>query len=283
MGMCSIDYAIDKDEKHIYLYSMELDIYQVDAFSKGPFTGNPAAVVPLESWLSDDILQKIAEENNLSETAFFVKENDIYHIRWFTPAVEVALCGHATLASAFVIFNELSHEGDLIQFTCKSGPISVKRSDDMLTLDFPTDQLEKQSDILSVLSEALGVKILELYKGRDDLMCIVESQDQVESLTPDFRLLKSVGMRGVLVTAPGRDVYDFVSRGFFPQSGIDEDPVTGSAHTSLTPYWSKRLGKTELYASQLSKRKGYLHCTYKFDRTLISGRADLYLRGKIMI
>ncbi len=283
MGMCSLDYAIDKEGKHVYLYSMELDIYQVDAFSKGPFTGNPAAVVPLETWLPDEILQKIAEENNLSETAFFVKKNDLYHIRWFTPAVEVALCGHATLASAFVIFNELSHQRDEIHLTCKSGPISVKRSGDMLTLDFPTDQLEKQTEIPSALRKALDVEITELYKGRDDFMCIVDSQDQVEELMPDFGLLKSVGMRGVLVTAPGRDTFDFVSRGFFPQSGIDEDPVTGSAHTSLTPYWSKRLGKTELNACQLSNRRGYLHCTYKVDRTLISGNAGLYLRGKIMI
>ena len=281
MGMCQLDNY--EDMMKAYLRSMELDIYQVDAFSRGPFTGNPAAVVPLESWLSDDILQKIAEENNLSETAFFVKVGDVYHIRWFTPAVEVALCGHATLASAYVIFNELGHDKDEIHLICKSGPISVKRSGDLLTLDFPTDQLEKQTEIPSTLTKALNAEILELYKGRDDYMCVIDSQDQVEALTPDFALLKSVGMRGVLVTAPGRDVLDFVSRGFFPQSGIDEDPVTGSAHTSLTPYWAKRLGKTELNASQLSKRKGYLHCTYKVDRTLISGKADLYLRGKIMI
>ena len=262
---------------------MELDIYQVDAFSKGPFTGNPAAVVPLESWLSDDVLQKIAEENNLSETAFFVREGDVYHIRWFTPTVEVALCGHATLASAYVIFHELGFADDVINLTCKSGPISVQRDGDSMTLDFPTDQLEKQSEIPAALSDGLNADIVELYKGRDDYMCVVGTQDQVEALKPDFGLLKSVGMRGVLVTAVGNNEYDFVSRGFFPQSGIDEDPATGSAHTSLTPYWAKRLGKNKLIACQLSKRKGYFHCTYKVDRILISGSADLYLRGKIMI
>lgn len=262
---------------------MVLDIYQVDAFSKGPFTGNPAAVVPLTEWLSDQLLQQIAEENNLSETAFFIKEVDKYHIRWFTPAVEVALCGHATLASAFVIFTELGHTEEVVHFNCKSGPISVTKDGDLLTLDFPTDQLEKLPKISNDLVTGLGIRPQELWKGRDDLMCILRSQNEVESLQPDFGILKSLKARGVLVTAPGDDELDFVSRGFFPQSGIDEDPATGSAHTTLTPYWSKRLKKTNLSACQLSNRKGHFQCVDKGDRTLISGKADLYLRGKVYV
>ncbi len=273
----------DSLDSSFYLGPMELDIYQVDAFSNGPFTGNPAAVVPLDSWLPDDILQKIAEENNLSETAFFTKEKDLYHIRWFTPGVEVNLCGHATLASAYVIYNELGYEGDVIRFTCKSGPISVSKKDDLLMLDFPSDDAQRLDDIPELISEALKVDIIEAYQGKDDIMCIVDNQSQIESLEPNFGLLKTLDVRGVLVTAPGNNEYDFVSRGFFPATGIDEDPATGSAHTLLSPYWANRLNKTEFKACQLSKRKGYLDCMYKGDRTHISGRADIYLRGKIII
>lgn len=262
---------------------MVLDIYQVDAFSKGPFSGNPAAVIPLTHWLSDELLQQIAEENNLSETAFFTENNGQYHIRWFTPTVEVALCGHATLATAFVIFTELAYAQSIIHFKSMSGSISVAEDGQMLTLDFPTDQLVQITQIPENLVKSLGIQPIELWKGRDDFMCVLQNQKEVESLQPDFSLLKSIDARGVLVTSIGDGILDFVSRGFFPQSGIDEDPATGSAHTTLTPYWSKRLGKTDLSACQLSYRKGYFKCIDMGDRTLISGKADLYLKGQIYL
>ena len=258
-----------------------LDMYQVNAFSRGPFTGNPAAVVPLDDWIDDHLMQAMAEQNNLSETAFFVQEHNTYHIRWFTPTVEVSLCGHATLASAYVLFEILGFKEDVVHFTCLSGPISVQRDGDLLTLDFPTDHLTEESAIPEHLKEALDVGILELYKGRNDFLCIISSKSELAGLKPDFGILNQVSGRGVLVSAEGNGEFDFVSRGFFPQSGINEDPATGSAHTTLTPYWSKRLNKRYLTACQLSARKGYFQCENKGDRTLISGHANLYLTGKI--
>ncbi len=262
---------------------MKLNIYQVDAFSRDSFSGNPAAIVPLNKWLADNVMQKIAEENNLSETAFFMPNDNGFDIRWFTPAVEVALCGHATLASAYVIFEELGFEKDIINFNCKSGPISVQRQKAFLTLDFPTDKLERVHDIPVGLYEGLGKKPLELWSGRDDILCVLESQADVKELTPDFSILKKLPGRGIIVTARGDNEYDFVSRGFFPQSGINEDPATGSAHTSLTPYWSRRIGKSTMKACQLSSRKGYFQVNDNGDRTLISGQARLYLKGEIYV
>lgn len=262
---------------------MQFDLYQVDAFSRGPFTGNPAAVVPLTNWLSSDIMQKIAEENNLAETAFFIPEETGYSIRWFTPSVEVALCGHATLATAYVIFNHLGHHKDKINFTCKSGPISVTKKEQLLTLDFPTDRLSLCKNIPEHLISGLGEEPIEIWKGRDDLLCIFQDEETVENLHPNFGTLKKVPGRGLIVTAQSSGEFDFISRGFFPQSGIDEDPATGSAHTTLTPYWSKKLEKQALSACQISSRKGYFHCIDKGARTLISGLADLYLTGQIYI
>jgi len=260
---------------------MKLDIYQVDAFSKGPFTGNPAAVVPLKEWLPDQLMQQIAAENNLAETAFYKEEGNGFHIRWFTPTVEVALCGHATLATGSVLFNELGYSGDVINFNCKSGAISVSRSGDLFTLDFPTDELIPVENPLTDLKKAIGISPSEVYEGRDDLLCIINSQKELEKLSPNFTEIAKVEKRGVIVSAKGDDEFDFVSRCLFPQSGIDEDPATGSAHTTLTPYWSKRLNKKDLSACQLSKRRGYFTCKDMGSRTLISGRADLYLKGQI--
>ncbi len=262
---------------------MKLPIYQVDAFTDGPFTGNPAAVVPLEKWLPDDVMQKIAEENNLSETAFFVKEGEGYHIRWFTPGVEVALCGHATLASAHVMWSVLGHASDTIPLTCRIGKLSVRKDEDLYTLNFPTDTLQNRSELITAISDALGATVKEVHEGRDDLLAVVESEEVVANLKPDFRKVSQFDVRGLLVTANGSDEYDFVSRGFFPLTGVNEDPATGSAHTTLTPYWVEKLEKTSFKACQLSKRKGYFNCTLKGDRTLISGKAHMYLVGEISI
>lgn len=262
---------------------MNLSIYQVDAFCKGPFSGNPAAVVPLIEWLPDQQLQQIAEENNLAETAFFVKEEAGFHLRWFTPLVEVALCGHATLATAHVLFTELGFSEQKVSFNCKSGFISVSRNKELLTLDFPTDQLTRVTNAPQALAKGLTVTPKDVFQGRDDWLCILDSEHQVRSLSPDFGILKTLHGRGVLVTAEGDKEYDFVSRGFFPQTGIDEDPATGSAHTSLTPYWSPILRKKSMKACQLSNRKGYFEVTDNGERTLISGKARLYLKGTIYL
>ncbi|AQG78761.1 PhzF family phenazine biosynthesis protein [Spirosoma montaniterrae] len=263
-------------------------IYQLDAFTDRLYTGNPAAVVPLTEWLSDEQMQQIAAENNLAETAFFVKtDSDTdYHIRWFTPTVEVDLCGHATLATGYVVFFlEDKPEKDAITFDSRSGPLKVCRSDDgWLTLDFPADVFQKANVQPPALLTSLTEKPVAVYKGKTDYMLVYESQAQIEALTPDFREMATVPARGVIVTAPGsaESGVDFVSRFFGPQSGIDEDPVTGSAHTTLIPYWAEQLGKTELTARQLSKRGGYLRCRLNNDRVDISGQVQLYLSGEIL-
>ena len=260
---------------------MKLKIYQVDAFAKGPFTGNPAAVIPLGQWLDDELMQNIAMENNLSETAFFVKENGNYHIRWFTPTIEVRLCGHATLASAYVLFNFFEKEKSTLSFNSLGGDLSVLRQDDRLILDFPTDVIETVEQCIEI-EEALGRIALEKYRGLDDYMLVFETQEEVSQMTPDFTRLKTCATRGILVTAPGKNV-DFISRGFFPAFGIDEDPATGSAHTTLTQYWANRLNKNKLSAIQWSSRKGYFNCEYRGDRTLIAGHCHLYLEGEIEV
>jgi len=261
---------------------MKYRIYQIDAFTDKVFYGNPAAVCPLEKWISDDLLQKIAMENNLAETAFFVKRDNEYQIRWFTPKTEVDLCGHATLAAAYVLFNHENYTGDTINFySTRSGKLTVTKQDESLALNFPIDiyeSIELSEDLIQ------GFDILPKYalKGKTDYVLIFESENQIEKIKPDLNQIAKLGGRGVIITAKGDDA-DFVSRFFAPQSGIDEDPVTGSAHTTLTPYWSKRLNKTELTAIQLSKRKGYLNCKLLDDRVEISGKAKLYLIGEIYV
>ncbi len=260
---------------------MNLSIYQVDAFTSELFAGNPAAVVPLEEWLPDELMQNIAAENNLSETAFFVKEGNSYRLRWFTPTIEVDLCGHATLATAHVLFSEPGFSKDEIVFRTRSGLLTVGKKDGRLLMNFPADHMEK-AEAPDVLFQALGIpKTDEVYKS-DDYMVVLNSEEEVAALNPDIKMLSEVEARGVIVTAPG-DKVDFVSRFFAPQSGVDEDPVTGSAHTKSTPYWSKKLGKEELKARQISKRGGDLICTMKGDRVEISGSAVTYLKGEITV
>ncbi|MEX2604623.1 MAG: PhzF family phenazine biosynthesis protein [Gracilimonas sp.] len=260
---------------------MKLSIYQVDAFTTELFSGNPAAVVPLEEWLSDEQMQNIAAENNLSETAFFLKEGNSYRLRWFTPTTEVDLCGHATLATAHVMFEELGYGEDEIVFKTRSGLLTVSKEEDKLSMNFPADEMPG-ADGPSVLFNGLGIKRTpEVYKT-DDYMVVLDTESEVANLQPDFRLLNEVDARGIIVTAPG-DVVDFVSRFFAPQSGVDEDPVTGSAHTKTTPFWSKKLGKTELKARQISERGGDLTCRMKGDRVEILGEAVTYLKGEISI
>jgi len=259
---------------------MKQNIYQVDAFADEIFKGNPAAVCPLDSWLKDDIMQKIAMENNLSETAFYIKDGEYYHIRWFTPTVEVDLCGHATLATAFVLFNHEKQEGNKIRFkSLRSGELSVTRSGDLITLNFPADVIA-QAEQNTQIGECFNIRPMQIYKGKTDYMMVFGSETDIELLIPNLNKIKSLDCRGVIVTAPGENV-DFVSRFFGPQSGVDEDPVTGSAHTTLTPYWSQRLGKETLTAIQLSARKGFLNCKINGDRVDISGKCRLYLKGEI--
>lgn len=259
---------------------MKQKIYQVDAFADRLFSGNPAAVCPMQQWLEDEILQNIAMENNLAETAFYVKQGDKYEIRWFTPAVEVDLCGHATLAAAYVLFNHEGHKSDTIQFySPRSGELTVKQTNELLTLDFPTD-IYHPVELASQLTACFNVEPIQAFKGKTDYMLIFEKEEQIRNLTPHFSEIEKLGGRGVIATAKGENV-DFVSRFFAPQAGIEEDPVTGSAHTTLTPYWSKVLNKEELSAMQLSKRGGSLLCRYKGDRIEISGKAQLYLEGYI--
>jgi PhzF family phenazine biosynthesis protein len=261
---------------------MKLKIYQVDAFADQVFAGNPAAVCPLENWIDDDLMQKIAMENNLAETAFYVRRKNEFEIRWFTPSLEVDLCGHATLASAHVLFEHENFEGEEIRFhSSRSGALRVYREKDLLTLDFPADNFAP-IEITPKLIAAFSFKPLEAYKGKTDYMLLFNDETQIKNLQPDFaRIAGLTDCRGVIVTAKGDEV-DFVSRFFAPQSGVNEDPVTGSAHTTLTPYWTKKLSKKELSAVQLSARKGFLHCKCVGDRVHISGKAKTYLTGEIM-
>ena len=259
----------------------KLKMYQVDAFSDKVFGGNPAAVCVLDKWLPNDLMQKIAEENNLAETAFVVKiVTESYDIRWFTPTIEVDLCGHATLAAAHVLFNHYNLPSDKIIFQSQaSGSLSVTKNGEHLTLNFPTD-IVKKVDTLQVLIDAFGIAPVETYKGKTDHVLVYSSQEEIEAANPDLELVKRSGGRGVIITAPGNTV-DFVSRFFGPQVGVDEDPVTGSAHTTLCPIWAEKLGKTLLSAQQLSKRKGDLTCELKGDRVKITGKAITYLIGEI--
>lgn len=262
---------------------MQLSLYQLDAFTDKVFGGNPAAVVPLTSWLSDETMQAIAAENNLAETAFYVPTEAGFHIRWFTPTVEVDLCGHATLASAYVLFSLENYAHDEINFDSRSGVLNVRKEGDWLVLNFPADSIHKQLLSPPALLEALGeISPVEILRGKTDFMAVLESEEQVRTLQPDIIVLSTLPARGVIITAPG-DSVDFVSRFFAPQSGIAEDPVTGSAHTTLTPYWAGKLGKTEMEALQVSARGGVLKTKLIGDRVEIAGQVKLYLRGTIEI
>ena len=261
-----------------------IKIYQVDTFTDKLFSGNPAAVCILGSWISDELMQAIANENNLAETAFVVSTGQDFEIRWFTPTVEVDLCGHATLAAAFVLFNIHNYPDFLIRFhSPRSGFLAVEKKDDMFYLDFQTDKIEELPEEQSTIIErCIETKPVELYKGKTDYMVVIENENLLQSLHPDLNEISKLNARGLIVTAKGDDV-DFVSRFFAPQSGINEDPVTGSSHTSLLPLWSRKLGKNKLIASQLSKRGGQLVCEFKEDKCLIGGKARLYLTGELTL
>lgn len=262
---------------------MQLSLYQLDAFTDKVFGGNPAAVVPLTSWLPDETMQAVAAENNLAETAFYVPTEAGFHIRWFTPTVEVDLCGHATLASAYVLFSLENYAHDEINFDSRSGILNVRKEGDWLVLNFPADSIHKQLLSPPALLEALGdISPVEILRGKTDFMAVLESEEQVRTLQPDIIVLSTLPARGVIMTAPG-DSVDFVSRFFAPQSGIAEDPVTGSAHTTLAPYWAAKLGKTEMEALQVSARGGVLKIKLIGDRVEIAGQVKLYLRGTIEI
>jgi predicted PhzF superfamily epimerase YddE/YHI9 len=259
---------------------MRLPLYQVDAFSPRVFAGNPAAICPLEEWLPAETMQAIAAENNLAETAFFVRNNGHFELRWFTPACEVDLCGHATLASAHVLFEVLNERGEQINFETKSGLLTVQREGELLVLNFPSrppTAVEPHPDLLP----SLGGEPMEVLAARDYLVRYATEND-VLALTPNLERLAKVDRFAVIVTAPGIDV-DFVSRFFAPAKGVPEDPVTGSAHCTLTPYWAMRLGKMEMRARQVSKRSGELLCRLLGDRVEMAGHAALYLRGEIEV
>jgi len=259
---------------------MELPIFQVDAFASSVFAGNPAAICPLEQWLPDDVMQAIAMENNLAETAFFVKHGDRYQLRWFTPEVEIDLCGHATLASAHVIFQHLEPGRSRLAFDSRSGELVVTREGDLLALDFPVRPAKRVEPCAGLL-EALGGKPLETWAARD-YMIVYGSEEEVRALQPNMMGLCGLDCFAVIVTAPASTKgVDFVSRFFAPDQGIPEDPVTGSAHCTLIPYWAGRLGKTKLAARQVSARGGELDCELRGERVRIAGRAVQYLRGSI--
>ncbi|MBN2433460.1 MAG: PhzF family phenazine biosynthesis protein [Acidobacteria bacterium] len=260
---------------------MRITMFQVDAFTDRLFAGNPAAVCPLDEWLPDEILRQIAAENNLSETAFFVPADQEFELRWFTPVSEVDLCGHATLATAHVLFRHLGFDRDLIPFrTRQRGRVHVERSGDRLVLDFPAWAPVATKPPASLLA-GLAPKPRQVFLSRDYL-ALYDHEDQIATLVPDYGALSRVDVTGIIVTAPGRES-DFVSRFFAPREGIPEDPVTGSAHCTLAPFWAERLGKTELYARQLSPRGGELFCRLSGDRVKIGGRAVTYLEGKIEV
>lgn len=259
---------------------MKIPLYQVDAFTSRLFGGNPAAVCPLEAWPDDRTMQAIAAENNLAETAFFVGGKGRYDLRWFTPLVEVDLCGHATLASAFVIFNRLEPSLEAVSFRSKSGELRVTRRGGRLTLDFPAWPPERR-DVAEDLSRALNAPPREVWTSHDT-MAVYDSEDEVRRLEPDMGRVAALETFAVIATAPGRTA-DFVSRFFAPRQGIPEDPVTGRAHCTLTPYWARRLGQRALHAVQLSRRGGELFCEDRGDRVAISGYAVQFLEGTIEV
>lgn len=273
--------------------ALKLPFFQIDAFAKKAFEGNPAAVIPLEQWLDDELMQKIAEENNLSETVFFIEDSSDksdYEIRWFTPKLEVKLCGHATLATAHLLFSEkpgtYSFANNTIRFSSRSGILQVVKRDSRLTLDFPsakTELLDDQRDIANTIYQALGVKAIDFVKS-EDLLVVLDRSVDLGSLKPDMFLLKTLPYRGVLVTNQSNDAdYDFYARFFAPNVGINEDPATGSAYTLLAPYWEGVLNKSSFNARQLSKRGADIDCEVKGDRVHISGSAVSVIEGNFYL
>lgn len=273
-----------RPESRPYLISVSSAVkikqFQVDAFASKVFEGNPAAVCPLDDWLDDGLLQAIAEENNLSETAFFVPTDRGFHLRWFTPVAEVDLCGHATLAAAHVLFGALAYPERAIRFETRSGDLTVQKRGDFLEMDFPS-RLPNPCTTPDGLLEGLGRRPLEVLAA-DDYVAVYETEADILAIAPDLEKLKRLDLRGVAITAPGRDV-DFVSRFFGPKFGIPEDPVTGSAHCELAPYWQRRLGKDSFEAKQLSRRGGSICCEVKGDRVVIGGRAVIFMEAEIAI
>ena len=260
---------------------MKIRLFQVDAFARRLFEGNPAAVCPLGAWLEDDILQAIAEENNLSETAFFVPAGTGFELRWFTPLAEVDLCGHATLASAHVLFEELGYTEPAIRFATRSGELRVERRGDLLAMDFPA-RPPLPCAVPSALVDGLGAEPAEVLAA-DDYVAVFQDEVSVRALAPDMARLRLLGLRGVCVTAPGTGTVDFVSRFFAPGVGVPEDPVTGSAHCELAPYWAARLGKRRLKARQVSRRGGDVSCDLLDDRVILAGGAVTFMQAEIQL
>ena len=261
---------------------MKFTIYQIDAFADKLFSGNPAAVIPLQTWIDDLLMQKIAEENNLAETVFFVPKQDGFHIRWFTPELEIDLCGHATLAAAFVLFELLAYEKDTINFYSQSGLLKVHRDGGYIALDFPSWKPERVTDYPEELIKGLGITDhLGVYKNRDYIVEL-ETEKDVLAVKPDFSMLNKIDVIGIIVTAPGAKS-DFVSRFFAPNCGVPEDPVTGSAHSQLIPFWAEKLNKNNLHAFQLSIRGGELWCEQKGERVMMKGKAVFYMKGEITV
>jgi PhzF family phenazine biosynthesis protein len=262
---------------------MALPIFQIDAFTSKAFSGNPAAVCPLMEWLDDGLLQLVAAENNLSETAYFVPRGDHYELRWFTPRCEVKLCGHATLASAYVIMQILAPQRNSVLFKTRlSGDLTVAREGNLLAMDFPALAPWACPAPPAALIEGLGKAPLEVVQIEDNFFAVYGTEDDVKNINPDLRLLEKLHPAGVAITAPGDDA-DFVSRYFAPSYGIPEDPVTGSTHSSLAPYWAQRLGKTNLHARQVSERGGEMWCEVKGQRVTLKGNAVLVMRGELII
>jgi len=264
---------------------MKFTLYQVDAFTNKLFHGNPAAVIPLEKWIDDELMQKIALENNLSETVFFVpsqQQGVDYDIRWFTPDVEINLCGHATLASAFILFKFLGFKKNKIVFHSKSGKLEVEHNGDVYRMDFPAWTPQKTDEYPETLQKVLGVdEVVGVYKHRD-LLVELQNEDAVKKCTPDFNALKKLGEK-IIITAPGSGEVDFVSRFFAPSAGINEDPVTGSSHSQLIPFWSEKLGKKKMFAKQLSQRGGELQCGLWGDRVTMAGQCIFYMKGELTV
>jgi PhzF family phenazine biosynthesis protein len=262
---------------------MKLTIYQIDAFTNKLFGGNPAAVIPLNSWIDDALMQQIAMENNLAETVFFVPEKKGFHIRWFTPELEIDLCGHATLASAYVLYHFLGYTESSILFYSKSGELLVTKMDNLLQLNFPSRMPVLITEYPDELLKGLGIaNPVAVYKSRDYVVEL-QNEKELKQVRPDFSLLNKIDVIGIVITAPGSDC-DFVSRFFAPNCGIPEDPVTGSSHSSLIPFWAEKLNKPELHARQLSQRQGELWCELlENDRVLIAGEAVFYMKGEINV
>ena len=259
-----------------------IKIYKVDAFTNKLFSGNPAAVCPLDDWLPDAVMQSIALENNLSETAFFIKDKDKFFLRWFTPKVEIDLCGHATLATAHIIYTEMDYQSDNIAFNIKSGDVlNVTRRQNKLTMNFPAYEPKIIDQNLDELSDIFGFRPTLFFNSNYGL-AVFNNEEEIIKIEPNLNALEKLSYNGIIVTAPGRNV-DFVSRFFGPKLGIPEDPVTGGAHCALSPYWSKRLNKKDMIAMQLSKRGGVIYCSYLNDRVNMGGEAITYMQGEILL